>query len=1639
MDKLRRFATDPSLQALYILKERTEAKTGKSEDDDGATGAFSYTVAVELSFGEKHVASLVLIKRTAVLMMAETLSKRCILTFTTRFHLSSTHSLVPKPYLYKALQSETKRNPRQVLVNLSWMINKITGIPMAKKKIAELELSLLQLQQNVEIPEVSLSIHPIVQRAVEKFRDNDLKPSVDAIGDHANDSTFLNRLQSDVNGWIKEIHKVTKFHRDPSTGTASQEINYWLSMERALSQIEEQLKSDFVVFTLDILRHAKRFHATVSFLADTGLKEATEKVQKYNQLMRDFPLNELLSATDVEKIKDSISLIFGHLNKKLKLSPYPIRRALPLVSAISKDLNEQLLKVLGSRRLMHLDYEDFERATSGCEDVFRTWEEQIKEFTNVAREVTRKRSEKILPIKINNAHSKLQERINFIRAFRRQHEQLHNTIVKVMKPDKSSGMEKGVNLSDVNALDDVNLAYESIKSIDVLDVSPEGTEIWVSAENSYNERVARVENQIIARLRDRLGTAKNANEMFRVFSKFNALFVRPKIRGAIQEYQTQLIENVKEDIKRLHDKFKMQYRNSEAYHMSQWLAEITKRDLNVSGRIFEISRNRAQGNILTLGINFDSQIITLFKEVRNLLWFGYQVPHTVANVAKDAKRVYPFAVSLSETVRTYTQTVTKTSKNDVIAPLVAAYRKDVQTHISKGIQLRWDYFVNTNYRENRHVIFVREFASLVSIFQDKVNTAIAIYDDIKYAIEELKSCVFIKEKFQDILDRIQKAVHSWTSDLDTLIEETLAKRLDIALLSWVREFHNQVQDHTQNYDIKKKMRGRRGTIISVQAEDVRRDDSYQPIIKAITFEIRMKNQTMYLDPPIEYARQNFYHQLHDWLGYDAIENTLSNVISYVKVWLQYQNLWDLEGEYVYSRLGDNLASWQQLVLEIKKARSTFDNSETEKSFGVIVIDYGQVQSKVNAKYDQWQREILNRFGARLGVGMKDFFAVVSKARSELEMQSVEGNSTAEAVSFITYVQDLKRKLSQWSDDMEVFRQSQKVLERQRFLFPSDWLFIDNVEGEWSAFNEILSRKNASIQEQIGGLQMKILAEEKIVKQRIDDVIGEWHKSKPIKGDIQPQEATSFLVTFEVRANRVKEDYDLVCRAREALNLDLVTDLRLDPLFEELKDLKSVWVALSQVWTSLYEVKDTLWSAVVPRRTKQQLDTLLASTKEMPNKMRQYAAFEYMQDTLKSYLKLNTILTDLKSEALRERHWKQIFKVLSLETSLLELTIGHVWDSDLRKHETALRDIITSAQGEMALEEFIRGVRETWTSYSLELVNYQNKCRLIKGWDDLFAKCSEHLNSLTAMRHSPYYKVFEEEASAWEDKLNRTHLLFDVWIDVQRQWVYLEGIFSGNTDIKALLPVESQRFQNINSEFMNAMKKVYKSPLVMDVLNVPGIQKSLERLADLLTKIQKALGEYLERERSSFPRFYFVGDEDLLDIIGNSKEIARIQKHFKKMFAGISRIVLSDDGAKIVGFVSKEGEEVSLKNEILVSSYQRINDWLSALEKEMKNTLAFILADSIESLLSFYFAESVSESTLIDWIDKYPAQLVVLAVQTVWTQAVEKSFVEKDLDKTLQIILRSLTLLADVVLRDLPSILRRKCEHLITELVHQRDV
>lgn len=141
----------------------------------------------------------------------------------------------------------------------------------------------------------------------------------------------------------------------------------------------------------------------------------------------------------------------------------------------------------------------------------------------------------------------------------------------------------------------------------------------------------------------------------------------------------------------------------------------------------------------------------------------------------------------------------------------------------------------------------------------------------------------------------------------------------------------------------------------------------------------------------------------------------------------------------------------------------------------------------------------------------------------------------------------------------------------------------------------------------------------------------------------------------------------------------------------LQDLKNVWIELSQVWEQIEALKETPWQTVQPRKLRQQLDTMASQIKELPSRLRQYASYEHVKRTLQSYAKANVIIVELKSEALKDRHWKTLMKKLNVNWTMSELTLGNVWDIDLQKHDAAIKEVLLVAQGEKALEEFLRQV------------------------------------------------------------------------------------------------------------------------------------------------------------------------------------------------------------------------------------------------------------------------------------------------------------------------------------------------------------
>jgi len=110
-----------------------------------------------------------------------------------------------------------------------------------------------------------------------------------------------------------------------------------------------------------------------------------------------------------------------------------------------------------------------------------------------------------------------------------------------------------------------------------------------------------------------------------------------------------------------------------------------------------------------------------------------------------------------------------------------------------GMNIGWEHFVSqydaarfvsSDGRDTRHIQFVREFASVVSVLQvrslswslglrtlltaqqDKTNNVIDLYKDISRAVEDLATCSYTEEAFTELLSRIQSAVRL---DLDIFL------------------------------------------------------------------------------------------------------------------------------------------------------------------------------------------------------------------------------------------------------------------------------------------------------------------------------------------------------------------------------------------------------------------------------------------------------------------------------------------------------------------------------------------------------------------------------------------------------------------------------------------------------------------------------------------------------------------------------------------------------------------------------------------------------------------------------------------------------------------------------------------------------
>ncbi|WFD02078.1 hypothetical protein MOBT1_000756 [Malassezia obtusa] len=1686
------FVSDPSVPVVFLDQHR---------DDDGAE---AFALARRPTYAPpEHVSSVALVKRRAHLDVHAPLAPqlRVVTLLGAPDEAAAGAALLETPY--EALETVVHS------VMTPWFDAYAThehtderrakddDIPLVKRKFAELELSLRHLQQSVEIPQVVLAVHPTIRAAVEACEERREPITTAAIEPPGvlHDDQFVNELHAEMNGWVRAVQKITKLDRDAASGTAMQEIHFWNAMEHALEDLEQQLQAPGITLTLEVLTSAKRFHATTSFHTDTGIKDALDKVRSHNVLMRDFPLPELLAATTLPACGDALRAIFGVLTKKLRVSNYPVARALAFVEAIGREANAAVLRVLAERAPMQLAYDACMAVLEETLQVLGEWDEHVKEFVYVARDLTRKRAEKYIPIKVAAAHAPLRARVEYLQRFRAAHQELVDMV----------DVSRAWSATPTPLLGELRAALETMRDIDPFDVSDKGTELLAHAEAQYNARIAHVEHLLVDKLRTLLDDAQSAREQLRILAQCNRLFVRPKVRAAVQEYQQVLLQSVQSDIDALHAKFRAGFRGSDAHLAAQlrhqpeivgaivwaneierqlhmylqrvhdvlgagwehyadgqrihaesttfarkldtrpllaaWSQDVARRGTHVTGALLRVVAERATGR-LRLVANYDAQAFVFADEAHALTLLGMSIPQALVSAALDARRIYPFALSVVHALRTLDKTHAQLAP--ALAPLLAHTEQRVRTLLSQAMHARWERFLDSYssvyasasadaLRENAQVSLVAELAAAAVALEEQAQHVARVHAHTEHELEAMASCAYEAAAFCAHLARVQEEVDAlslaaypnlgaYVAALDARIERVLHTRLAAEL----RRLH---------------------------ARCAARDER-APVVLGV----RVAGGVLALDPPLEHARAHWYGVLRDTLGVvlglprvhaaryvlqlgdasagtyagvlralprDAlaaplarVEARLGDAAAFADAWLALQFLFDVEVEGVAAQLGTDLAAWHTVVQRLRQTRALVEARTTRRTFALVDVDTEPAQARVLPKLDAWEAALLAQYAAVLGAGMR---------RAALEPLPVVGASTAQIVALLTLVQRLAGDAQRVGATLELYAAGQGALQRQR-VRPADWLHAEQVAGEHAALTQLLAAKRAQIDAEHEAIHAQIAAEDRAVAERAAALAEAWADARPVHGAIPVEEAQQTLGTYAARLAEVQRARAQTAAALEAFGLQARADAALDALAEELGELQAVWGALADVWAQLDEVRATPWAAVQPRAVRQRLDGLLRTCRAMPSRVRQYAAYEHVQDTLAFLVQHIPLLQALRADAFRERHWRTLYQRVGRRYRPSAQTLGEVWDVDWRTHLGTLRALVDEAQGEYALDVYLQQVREAWAGYALDLVNYRNECMLVRGLDALFQLANEHATGLRAMSASPHYRVFEEEARRWEERVARVQTTFDLWARVQRQFVYLNGIFAASPEIRHMLPMESGRFHSISTEFLAILRRVQKAPYALEVAQQPGLEAALERLAELLHKIQTALGAYLERERVRFPRFFFVGDEDLLEMLGNSKDVARATPHLSKMFAGIARV--DERHGALHAVYTRAGDALALDAPVVLAEHAALHEWLAALEQRVAAALRARLHDALHALERA--PDGAAPAHLVP-------QVAVLAAQVAFTRRVEAALAAHtplaDVARTLEA--RTAALAEQVAHADAP--VRRTAEALLTLLTHEREV
>ncbi|MCI4377271.1 hypothetical protein PGIGA_G00201730 [Pangasianodon gigas] len=1094
-----------------------------------------------------------------------------------------------------------------------------------------------------------------------------------------------------------------------------------------------------------------------------------------------------------------------------------------------------------------------------------------------------------------------------------------------------------------------------------------------------------------------------------------------------------------------------------------------------------------------LDVNFNKSLLKMFNEIHYWEQLKFEVPHFVSEIRQRREDLHTLRENVLLLVKDYNRIIAALSPDalGLFQERIQFLDKKIQPGLSK---LLWSskgapsFFINdcrlhagkvqllVNEYKAAHLAISHRCCEMSELLLVRVDGK-TVYKDLEFeeAQQEHQQSQLrrLKTAHQDIIDimsriyetfrsdgpKVQQHWVTYTEKMDRMVEEALRLNVKCSLQALSKAingdsktspnplFRVQVvlrQDtpgSTAQVDFSPTLHKLAQIVNSISSQLFNTVSGFKRLPDLFT---RVSSQRKPIHSIIEQDEEICKIQSAIAAGMTA---NATHLQAYLKTWDKHREIWEIKKDPFirrYERLNPPVPTFDADIARYTEVANNVQKEETVLNVQFVLLDCSPLKFSLVQHCNEWQNKFTQLLSLMASTRLKELHCYMHDNAQRLAQipQTLD-----ELVESLKLLETLQGDVSKTESQIPPIQEQFAILEKYEVTVERDIQeMLEALNGEWVWFQQVLIDSNVTLKKHKERFKSGLVFSADEFKKKTQSIIQDFNITGPFGSNVSSGEALEYISLLKAQLESLKEEESKICHGLGVFMIDQPASKDIQILEKDLGDLQQVW-DIAQQWETLWnEWKSEQFATLQTENMEITAQTMFKKLHKLSRdlKDKQWDIVDFSKNRIEQFKRTIPLILDLKNPAIRTRHWSQIKHEVqrSFDQNSAEFTLEKIVALGLDQYAERICEISGAASKELSIEQSLEGITKTWEEISLDITPYKDKGHhKLRGTEEVFQALEDNQVTLSTMKASRFVRAFEKEVDRWERCLSLILEVIEMILTVQRQWMYLENIFLGE-DIRKQLPRESAEFDEINSSWKTIMDRLNKDKNALRGTQHPGLPEKLSEMNSKLEEIQKSLDMYLETKRQIFPRFYFLSNDDLLEILGQSRNPEAVQPHLKKCFDNIKSLRINKMGigsmkSEAGGMFSADGEFVEFTHPVLLEG--PVEAWLCDIERTMRWTLKDCLKNCCMALKKMIGKRD-------KWVKDWPGQMLITASQIQWTTDVTKSLIvgKERADKSALKSMKKkqvsmLHRYSDAIRGNLSKIMRLKIVALVTVEVHARDV